>query len=331
MSSLFLTLLFVTNIGLGGAPAIHADTLSNWTTLNHINIARMMAGLYYYNGYLYLVGGAPSGENTIERTPILPGYNLGPWTISSSSTSFGLTTMVKGYIYIYRYGGALEYCSINSDGSAGPFIPTSASDTIRLGCKIVSYLSPSTGEAYVYLLGGIDDYGNPIYPSVLRSRVRPDGSLEGWVPDTPMSDPGLTVPSSIVYNNRIYTFGGANRMTNINPDGTLGQWTTLTISFPGIVSSALGINNNLYIFIDNAVYQASLDEQGQYTTYKLLISSPISRYLASTIAIGDYIYIIGGSQYVEDPEPHNIFWDMADRITVIHSTDIESDLWELYR
>ena len=98
----------------------------------------------------------------------------------------------------------------------------------------MSYQSPSTGEGFVYLLGGIDTQGTSILPSVLRSRVLPNGSLEEWQPDIPMSVPSVTYPS-LVYNNRIYTLGDGGtpyRMTTINPNGTLGQWTTLTTSPP---------------------------------------------------------------------------------------------------
>ncbi|MDI6783739.1 MAG: hypothetical protein QME64_06555 [bacterium] len=339
MSSLFLTLLIVTNIGLGGTPATQADTLAEWTTLNHINVARGFAGAFIWNNYLYLVGGQYDTGRIIERAQIYPDGNLGPWTIDTPFTydhsNFARIALVNGYIYASKEYPYPEYGPINPDGTVGPFTPFSLDTDRPYGTSLVGYQSPSTGEGYLYLLGGKDGMGTPILPSVLRNRILPDGSLEGWTAISSLPIPGDANPA-LIYNHRIYTFGGAYRMTNLTPVGTLGEWTTLVLtpSLPGSVLGAVGVNNNLYlgVYKDNTssyICQVPLDAQGRFSTWTTLATYP--RLTMALATWNNYIYFIGGWQYFEDHWPYSVYFDNVDRVMVIQSTEVEPNIWEIYR
>ena len=127
-----LTLLFI--FSCGTCQFLIADTIADWTTLNHINVARDFAATFYYNGYLYLVGdGSGTTARTIERIQIYPYSALSPWTIDTLFSSmhgyFRHISMVKGYIYARE--GTPEYGPINLDGTVGHFFPSLALDTER--------------------------------------------------------------------------------------------------------------------------------------------------------------------------------------------------------
>ncbi|MDI6784561.1 MAG: hypothetical protein QME64_10765 [bacterium] len=155
-----LTLLFI--FSCGASQFLAADTLAEWTTINHINITRTHTGVFLWNGYLYIAGGYDIGGNlltSIERAQIYPNGTLGTWSLLSTHLNYGNSqsriVALRGYMYSLFIAPSSEYGSINPDGSISPFSPSLSLDSYR--SSLVGYQSPSTGEGYASKVVGVNN------------------------------------------------------------------------------------------------------------------------------------------------------------------------------
>jgi Kelch motif len=112
-------------------------------------------------------------------------------------------------------------------------------------------------NGYLYVVGG-NAAGNP-QATVQFAKINSDGSIDPWQFNTPMSV-GRRRHTSVIHNNRLYVIGGSN---------------------PGY----------------NTVYSAPIDPlTGVLGTWLLSPEvMPLPVYFQSSVLVGDYLYIMGGT------------------------------------
>lgn len=161
----------------------------------------------------------------------------------------------------------------------------------------------------VYSIGGRNATGvvNTIYTAPINS----DGTLGAWAlyGTTPSS---YSFRQAVVVNNYLYLIGGYNDSivatsetlyTTINPDGTLGSWSTAApIPLPIARSKAFLTKGKIYIVggnslsgsCINAVYIANLNSSGFITSWSL--GKPFAKqiYRGSLAVTSRYVYMLGG-------------------------------------
>ncbi|MGH7240968.1 MAG: hypothetical protein ACREGB_01585, partial [Candidatus Saccharimonadales bacterium] len=140
---------------------------SAWCTTASFTTARQGAGAAVYNGYLYLLGGAPSGGSQaiaykdVQYAPLNNGGggNTSAWNTNSTSLSTARyspgSLASSGYLYVLggnaNGGGGLstvEYAPI-STGGVGTFTPTSSfNGSIDGNAAYAAY------NGYIYKTGG---------------------------------------------------------------------------------------------------------------------------------------------------------------------------------
>lgn len=160
----------------------------------------------------------------------------------------------------------------------------------------------------VYLIGGANAGGR--LSSVYTAPIESDGTLGAW--SLAASLPGVRGSAQLVVTkDRIYLFGGTNSAGNatsivytasINPDGTLGAWTSTT-PLPGALefSQAIITKNKIYLLGGNTtgyvttVYTASVNEvNGVIGAWSVGTPLPVGLARSQVITTKDRIYLLGG-------------------------------------
>ena len=163
----------------------------------------------------------------------------------------------------------------------------------------------------VYILGGtmwtgVANYKNNVYSAMIQM----DGSLPSWQTMLPLPNT-RALGAGVIVGNRIYYAGGFNNSgehneiyyADINPDGTLGSWTTSAVSLPEPLSGfgMVEYNNNLIIVggsngsvYRNKTYKASFNSDGSLSTFTETAVLPEPVYRSGVIRIGSTLVSIGG-------------------------------------
>lgn len=270
--------------------------------------------------YLYIVGGvrANSSLNSVERAPLATDGSLGSFTVVSEialTTARHHHTTAKVGNYLHVLGGtgsgllnSIERAPINISGSLGPFanVPDVASVT-----EHIPFTTALLGS-YLYLIGGTSNLQN----SIERAAINADKSLGSL---TTLPGATLTIARSghaaAVVGNSLYLVGGfANAIpvssaeqAIINTDGSLGSFMTLpvTLTAPRFGHTAAMVINSLYVIGGvssslvglNSVERAIIDSDGSLGSFTILqgVTLTTTRCGHTTIMIGRYLYVIGGS------------------------------------
>jgi N-acetylneuraminic acid mutarotase len=258
--------------------------------------------------YLYVVGGASTSSNTVERAAIQADGSLRPFAtvpdVALVTPRRRHTAAVIGrYLYIVGGAGAagtlntVERAEITANGSLGPFAGVYALSGVR-----ETHSSAVIGN-YLYLLGGADSNG-PLR-SVERVEINADGSLG---PSVTFGN-ALPVPhggrQNVVVRSSLYVLGGDEttvERANINVDGTLGTFATVpNISFQRpehFESTATVVGNLLYVLGGEREPGQGDEVSGISPTGSLtgfgLRGGPIQRSGHSTVILGNQLYVIGG-------------------------------------
>jgi len=159
----------------------------------------------------------------------------------------------------------------------------------------------------VYLLGGrINDIDSSI---VYIAPINPDGTLGAWVTGTPLPVV-ISHSQAIVTSSRVHLLGGYNGTiylstvytAYINPDGTLGAWTTGT-SLPGSIalSQTIVTNNRVYLLggrngsiYSSTIYTAPINPDGTLGTWVTGAPLPGTVSYSQTIVTNNRVYLLGG-------------------------------------
>jgi N-acetylneuraminic acid mutarotase len=247
------------------APINSDGSTGTWQNTTPFNNGRRSHTSVAYNGYLYVIGGAPNGGgvlNDVQYAPINSDGSLGAW---QSTTSFSTGRLVhssvvyNGYLYViqgfYMHAAYplidIQYAPINANGSLGAWQYTDYPDPARWGQASIEY------NGYIYSMGGSNwDYGYFTLNDVQYSLINSDGSLNYWQSTTSLN-PSIASQELVEYDGYFIMTGGANipngmlndvKFVKINSDGSLGAWQSLT-SFNTARAGHTSVVYNGYLYV----------------------------------------------------------------------------------
>ena len=293
-------------------------TLGAWTT------GALLPNTLYYpqaivtKNRVYLLGGFTdhSYSSTTYTAPINPDGTLGAWTTGTSlPATIACSQAIVTKNRVYLLGGIIDnsYSSttytapINPDGTLGAWTTaTSLPATVGYSQAIVT-------NNRVYLLGGYSNGSDS--STVYTAPINPDGTLGTWTTSDSLPV-AVSYSQAIVTKNRVYLLGGAIDdsysadvyTAPINPDGTLGAWTT-SASLPAAVadSQAIVTKNRVYLLggtIDDSysadVYTAPINPDGILGAWTTAGSLPATVASSQTIVTKNRVYLLGGYKDYSD-------------------------------
>jgi hypothetical protein len=211
-------------------------------------------------------------------------------------------------------------------GVCSGWCTTSAYDlpSERTNFSLVAY------NGYLYALGGTDDSGtrqNTVFIAKLGANGEPQlwhptdtnkNNWTYWYQDTNLSSV-RSDGAAVAYNNRLYLLGGrstsgpvnTSQYASVNPNGTLGTWTTATnLPYNLYGHSAQVYNDRLYILggastvggtPNSNVYYNKINSDGSLNSWTQTTGFGTPRMSnGGTISVvwGAYIYMSGGCSSV---------------------------------
>ena len=278
--------------------------ITEWFTGPSLPVPLINSQVVVTKSQVYLLGGVTNGNNylsTVHTAPINLDGTIGAWTTSTSLPfTIGLSQAIVTKNRIYLIGGtingnnssAVYTAPINLDGTIGTWV--SSGSTISGN---ISGAQAIVTKNRVHLLGY----------SCNTAPINIDGTLGTWTAGVVVPD---FLPNSqvVVTKNRVYLLGGAGSggpsstvyTTTINPDGTLGTWTTAS-SLPGGASTSQAVvtKNRVYLFggdNSSAVYTAPINLDGTIGTWATSTSLPITFSSSQAILTKNRVYLLGGYQ-----------------------------------
>jgi len=264
-----------------------------------------------YNNHIYVLGGQDNSfsgvVDTVYSSTINSDGSIGAWTTEINSLpqalSGGMAFVYSGRVYYMgganvgsSYGNAVDTvysAPINNDGSIGAWTTEANSlpDQIEFATT-VAY------NGHVYVLGGVDI--NTGLNTVFSAPINNDGSIGAWTTEANSLPDLVDSATSVVFNGRIYTFGGFNGGQNfssnvysssINHDGSIGPWETETNSLPNALGYATGVVYKSHVYIAggfdggfyNTVFSAPLNGTLSQTSNSLSGKSSVVSPLSNVI------------------------------------------------
>jgi hypothetical protein len=295
--------------------------LGEWNSTTSFNMPRSAHTSVAYQGYLYVIGGQAFDGNTrysdVQYAPINSDGSLGMWR-NATPLDIGRrshTSVVhNGFLYVIggtpSGGGMLDrvqYAQINADGSLGPWKITTPFETGRL-CH-----TSIVNNGFLYILQGF--YTSALFPltDVQYAQFNNDGSLGHWQ-YTNSFYPERWNHSSIAYNGRIYSMGGANwygsyytlddtQYSSFNSDGSLNNWNITKSLVDSLAAFGLVEYNGKIIITGGAnipsgnmndVKYTAIQSAGSLGTWQTLTPFNIARNSHASVVYNGYIYVIGG-------------------------------------
>lgn len=311
---------------LGGVGAGTLDSVE-WTTLvfngelpapaEVVSVtfvaARSEATAVAIGSYVYMIGGATNGANTIERATVGADGALSSFAtvdgISLTTPRRRHTAAVIGKsLYVIGGTGAagpvktIERATINADGSLGSFADAGSLAAVRTEHSSVVIRDS------VFVIGGADTAG--LLGTIERATINADGSLGSFA-----TVPGVALKTArqghhnVAIRNTLYVLGGDTdsiEQAAINSDGSLGAFATvgnaLLRNDARFEATCTPVGKLLHVIggDTSGTLSQGLSEHGNITAAGSLTSfgfSPVGAVLRSghsTIVLGNYLYILGG-------------------------------------
>jgi hypothetical protein len=267
---------------------------------------------------VYVIGGDnPTAVGSVETATVGADGTLGAFADAGVALKAPRTAhaavVIGGSLYVI--GGSdgsqtplqsLERAPILGDGTLGAFapvpsvmltVPRSAASAVVVG-------------SWLYVLGGSNNGG--ALKSVDRAPINPDGTLGAFV------DAGVTLTqtrssfAAAVIGRAVYTFGGLNASTAlkdidqapINSDGTLGPFAAAAQPLYSARSAPTSEVVGNYVYVLGGPTGVAVDAEhasingtgglGTFATTPGVTLPPTYGLAASTFALGNYVYLIGG-------------------------------------
>ena len=332
-------------IGISIVSPVHAISAGNvgaWKTeTNNLPKGLYAATSVAYNGHVYVIGGYDGNSvlSSVYSATLNPDGAVGAWTEEGNELPTVLygasSTIYNGHVYVIGgYDGnsvlsSVYSATLNPDGSVGAW--TSDENTL----PGASYLPTSAAyNGHIYVIGGNSSVESNIINTVYSATLNPDGSVGAWTTEANSLPSPAWGASAATSNGHVYVIGGSdNTGSNIintvysaplNPDGSVGAWTTEANSLPSPAwgASAATSNGHVYVIggsdntgsnIINTVYSAPLNPDGSvgaWTTEANSLPSPV--FIATSAVYNGHVYVIGGS------DANNI-------LSSVYSTTLNSD------
>lgn len=284
--------------GSGVAPGNNTDTGRNGAGQGGASGAINSDGNKGAGGALLITNGA--GGSTVSSTVSWVGLNTDNGTLQGPNPGAG---------------DCSGWCSTSAYS-----LPSA-----RVNHSVVAY------NGYLYVIGGQDAAGtrqNTIYVAKLGANGEPtrwhptstdQSTWTYWHTTTALSSIRSNL-GAIAYNNRLYITGGLTstgtgtsvstvEYTDINPNGTLGSWTTSTALPAGLFGhSTQTYNDRLYVVGGSNSYSAAANSQVRYIKldangaptggWQLNVNNFTDARISGggqmTTILGGYMYISGG-------------------------------------
>lgn len=207
--------------------------IPSWqSNTTNMNVAIMDNAVTVAGGYVYSAGGSTTGTTAVSTVYWGKFSANGSSIVSPTPGSSGVCT---------------NFCTNSAYN-----LPVQ----IR-GGSLVAY------NGYLYYIGGTVSTNSQT--AIYKSKIGANGEPNAWTLAGQM-DIERSIPGAIAYNNRLYVIGGASAIdvvtyssvvsAPINPDGSLGAWTTNTslpsargghgvVQYNGYIYSIGGFNQNI--------------------------------------------------------------------------------------
>jgi N-acetylneuraminic acid mutarotase len=299
---------------------INADgTLGAWSTGPSLPIPISFSQVIVTSNKVYLLGGYSTNSyiSSIYSATINSDGTLGSWSLYGSLPGpLGASQAVITRGRVYLLGGRdnsgntnIVYTAlINADGTLGSW-----NTGTNIYTPVVSSQAVVTRDK-VYLLGGYGTTFSTYHAQIFVASINTDGTIGAWtgLGSIPAS---LALSQALVVKNRVYLLGGnkAGTMTSdvysapINPDGTLGTWTTVSSSLPGPLaySQVITTNSKVYLLggyaanytsvIYSAPFSGGLNDYSPYYDGTITTTDPnnfkLPDYTSEDLSSGLYHYI----------------------------------------
>jgi N-acetylneuraminic acid mutarotase len=276
-----------TYVGTVYSAVVNSDgTLGSWTTGTALPANLANSDVVVYKNKTYITGGQTASNTyvaTVYSTTINSNGTIGAWTsVSTIPTTVCSheTIVTKNKMYIIGGKNASQLntiycCPINTDGSLGTWYLYGYLPMAYSGFRAVII------KDYVYLIGG--NNGTVWYNTIYRAPILLDGSI-GTFLETSFIPVALSDFQTVVTTNNIFIIGGRSASATyvstiysapINPDGTIGTWTS-SGTFPVTISNHVATVTSGYLYIiggNNTTYLTSVYSTpftgglNNYTTY----------------------------------------------------------------
>ena len=300
--------------GVTDAVAKSGSTMTGFISVMNAPTQTLHAANKSYVDNFSIGGGSAAATGTIQRLPqttaptgylrcngALVSKTIYPalyaiigdtYTPGPASSGVGL-----GKPWVYQY-------DINTTQSAALSNWVNAAGVAPLA----SYLhSVAVTKNRVYVMGGTTVSGTTYYTrtEVYTAPINPDGSLGTWTASTAMPGPKCAA-EVVVLQNKLYCIGGYSDwlnsvvsnntyVANINPDGTLGVWSTVPApANPGGVALSYIRNGKLYCagvvsgqFVLNS---ATINGDGSLGAWQVVSTPSGLGTMIVGCVIGDYVY-----------------------------------------
>lgn len=235
--------------------------------------------------------------------------DVGPWQIDdvvSDNLAWTSAQAYNGYLYLVSgandsvYTDTIYYAQLAGNGSIGPWATTANAPYSGSSISVTTY------NGYMYYISGWNgvDITNDAYYAV----INPDGTISNWTATTSTPD-AWSGAAITAYNGYVYMLGGDNGsgyddsviFAPINPDGSLGSWTSTTL-LPVALSGGgvLAYNDHIYYvggsdgFRVATVYYAALNPDGTVGSWQTTTALPDERGDGGLVVHNGYLFLVGG-------------------------------------
>lgn len=260
---------------------------------------------------------------------------LSTWTTTTAMSVGASTVRVRGDAvaangYLYYIGGndnnsgntisTVEYAKINADGTIGTWASTTSlndgSNAPRRQFKAVAM------NGFLYVIGG-RDASNATKTTAMYAKLNSDGTVGSWKTTTALPSARFGA-GTFAYNGYMYVMGGFNSsvaQTNtiyyakVNPDGTLGSWTTNAINIDDSLGNIKGTTvANGYVYIPGGYSVAAAGTANDLRHAKLNSDGSVGSWTNQGTWLGGngdddflsyvsngYLYVVGGDNSWSSP------------------------------
>ena len=217
----------------------------------------------------------------------------------------------NGYLYVvggwYYSGGhvflnTVRYAQIGSDGTLGAWGTTTPIPRNKRHTGVVVH------DGYMYVLGG--QYASLLWTDEVHyAPVNADGTLGSWTATTSLPHSIGIADRAVAHNGYIYaayvpynSAVGHLVFAPINPDGSLGSWSSLSLPADRLDGQLQVVNGYLYCFgpriavnsHTSEVYYAQILSDGTLGSWSSTTSYATARFGHRSEPYGAHVYVVGG-------------------------------------
>lgn len=278
-----LSMALAASTGAGAVQEQGKSWLAAWRETSPMLEVRSGAAHYAANDIIHMIGGI--GGKIVKG-------KVGPDAAASTTKMFMRSS---------------EYARVRPDGSLSGWRSGPPLNMAR------GFFSAVAHNGHLYVVGGANGpFGSNLLDSVERARIRPDGTLEGWVLEKNRLNIARRCVKLAVIGDYIYAFGGFGGIlldtverAEIKPDGSLGEWLVASdrMTTARYISGVEAVGKGVYVVgghdKDNGagmreVEWSSQSGDGFFDPWAERSPLQTGRYGLATAIHNGFIYALGG-------------------------------------